>query len=1068
MNNQVSTYTFSAALSGPQRPLQYKDGYIAELVPISREHAVVARSFAEKALMLLSLLLLFIVGVTPVWAKVYGTDDSGHGLYKEAQLVSNNITVDWEIPETVILGQPFSVKIKQLKLDDTIYTGVVNLARSAGSGTLAGSPTATADNGVAVFTGLTYDSFDSFTLEVTIASNPPSDPSPPITATSNFTGGEGRGDDEDLAASQGFIPFFVWQGGESGSERDWFTFANWSGAENLITESPDGSADQIITIPGVSQASHQPFVASADPQPELDIRGTLTLEEEATLTVKEGPLFEISSGAIVTTEGSGAEQGRIILESGARYVNLSDQIPLLQAERQLTGSRGWRMIASPVATDYADFTSEIQTQGFPNADLPEANPGNPNHFTPNFMWWDETDAGTTLQGWRTLNYDEHAAHTTPLDEIAVPAGRGHFYFNFDGAGRPDDNTQSYTDALPLTMQVTGIEPNLTAMTGGAFTFSPLTFTERDIENQNEGAGAGEDGNYIDRIEADQGWNLVGNPTASALDWTASGWTKANLSNTIYVWDPSANSGAGDYLVSNGSSGNLPDDRIAPWQAFWVQATAAAPALSFTNDVKTTGEASFLKSLPTTSGFDAVRSSRSDKSGSTNQSGDSAAAPLPGTPPYLPVSHSIEMHLHAGGMQSSAWVMLSDEGKKGRDRWDAFRLEPLSDTWISASTTMNIGGPSLVINSLPSDLQENIVLPLYPGAMKDGVAYKGTYELEWALPESLTGEFFVYLMDHEENRMIDMRAQQFYSFGHEPELNMLPKPRTGGVYSVDNPGIPDLNGGDFGYTDTEASLTAGNSERRPVSSAQLHVQRSGEAERRAADRNSRSAASSHPNRPAVVYGLPGNIAFRSGEGAVESSRGGAQSQSQSNTGRGTTRGWSADTQLAGHEGLGGVGGNGDYGHSSGSMQPMGAGSGSDTQHTSTGSGGGAAMGGQGQGSNSSSNTNTNTSAADMPRFTLVIGPEEVGSYLPIQPQLMQNYPNPFNPGTTIRFALPNEADVRLEVFDILGRRVATLVNGRMTSGLHEVYWDASRQASGVYLYRMVTSDRAETRKMTLVK
>ena len=89
-------------------------------------------------------------------------------------------------------------------------------------------------------------------------------------------------------------------------------------------------------------------------------------------------------------------------------------------------------------------------------------------------------------------------------------------------------------------------------------------------------------------------------------------------------------------------------------------------------------------------------------------------------------------------------------------------------------------------------------------------------------------------------------------------------------------------------------------------------------------------------------------------------------------------------------------------------------------------------------------------------------------LPRDVRLHQNYPNPFNPSTVIRFELPAEMAVRLEVFDVLGRRVATLLNDRLDSGMHDVTFDASGAASGVYLFRLQTDLGVLSRKMMLVR
>ena len=84
-------------------------------------------------------------------------------------------------------------------------------------------------------------------------------------------------------------------------------------------------------------------------------------------------------------------------------------------------------------------------------------------------------------------------------------------------------------------------------------------------------------------------------------------------------------------------------------------------------------------------------------------------------------------------------------------------------------------------------------------------------------------------------------------------------------------------------------------------------------------------------------------------------------------------------------------------------------------------------------------------------------------------LNQNYPNPFNPSTVISYTLKTSTNVTLNVYDITGRRVASLVNGRQAAGAQEVSFNASSLASGVYIYRLQTTDGASlTKKMVLIK
>jgi photosystem II stability/assembly factor-like uncharacterized protein len=83
-------------------------------------------------------------------------------------------------------------------------------------------------------------------------------------------------------------------------------------------------------------------------------------------------------------------------------------------------------------------------------------------------------------------------------------------------------------------------------------------------------------------------------------------------------------------------------------------------------------------------------------------------------------------------------------------------------------------------------------------------------------------------------------------------------------------------------------------------------------------------------------------------------------------------------------------------------------------------------------------------------------------------LYQNFPNPFNPSTTIKFELPKASVVQLSVLDILGREVSVLVNERRNAGVHEVTFDATGLASGVYFYRLATGNFVDTKKFVLLR
>ncbi len=89
-------------------------------------------------------------------------------------------------------------------------------------------------------------------------------------------------------------------------------------------------------------------------------------------------------------------------------------------------------------------------------------------------------------------------------------------------------------------------------------------------------------------------------------------------------------------------------------------------------------------------------------------------------------------------------------------------------------------------------------------------------------------------------------------------------------------------------------------------------------------------------------------------------------------------------------------------------------------------------------------------------------------LPISFELKQNYPNPFNPGTTISFRLQAKSEVTLKIFNILGQEMELLIEEAMGIGSHEVYWDASEFASGIYYYMLTANGKTRTNKMILLK
>jgi len=111
---------------------------------------------------------------------------------------------------------------------------------------------------------------------------------------------------------------------------------------------------------------------------------------------------------------------------------------------------------------------------------------------------------------------------------------------------------------------------------------------------------------------------------------------------------------------------------------------------------------------------------------------------------------------------------------------------------------------------------------------------------------------------------------------------------------------------------------------------------------------------------------------------------------------------------------------------------------------------------------------NNTIVEAARWIPVTGIRQISSEIPKEYKLYYAYPNPFNPVTNIQFSLPKNTDVKLEVFDITGRRISELINGHMEAGTYKTTFDASMYSSGVYFYRITADGFTDVKRMVMIK
>ncbi|MFY0685448.1 MAG: hypothetical protein JXR20_12930, partial [Balneola sp.] len=323
--------------------------------------------------------------------------------------------------------------------------------------------------------------------------------------------------------------------------------------------------------------------------------------------------------------------------------------PISPENLTITGNEGWRMLSSPVAsTSYGTILEPLWTQGFTGADYSD---GASNVYT-----WNEAS--------KSFQSISNAA------DIAT-SGTGFITYVYS-----DDDFDGTPEGFPKTLMNSGAQ-----FTG---TSSPtLSFTD---------SGA----------LVNDGWNLLGNPFGTSIDWDAAhGWSRTNLDATYYVWSDSANGGSGAYLSWNGTTGTLENGKISPWQGFWVKANATNPSISINDSTRST-EGVFYKKNPTP---------------------------------------ELRFVLKGNALRSQSVIMFDERATLDEDPFDAYKLASLNSEYLSLGSSIS-SGSSMDIQTLPTDFEEvEIDFDI------SGSDLNGEYSLFWE-EKSIPTDWSIVLLDRE--------------------------------------------------------------------------------------------------------------------------------------------------------------------------------------------------------------------------------------------------------------------------------------------------------------------------------
>ncbi|GAB4256362.1 MAG: hypothetical protein Kow0079_13440 [Vicingaceae bacterium] len=381
------------------------------------------------------------------------------------------------------------------------------------------------------------------------------------------------------------------------------------------------------------------------------------LDPTGTPIFSDGPTPSTANPVFTTTSTCGWSNpivGNITMQ---RYIN--------------AGATNWRFLTSPVAgATLQQLNDDFVTSGFPGSDWPNwPTASNP---WPSIYFYDETKPGIQDSGF------------VPATNITNSLNPGVGVWVWCG--------DTITGTQPFTIDYTGA-PN-----AGDISL-PMSYT-------NSGS------------PFDDGWTMVGNPYPCTIDWDSPNWTKSNINNSIYIWNPNSQQFA-SYVGGTGLGTNGGSQYIASSQAIWVQANGPSPQLIATEAVKTTIDQSFIKQ-------------------SNNNPG-------------------VSIKITRSGYSDENILRIDPNATMNFDsNLDAYKLYSTSQD-VPSLAMLSPNGDELSINSIPS-IVNNVSIPI-----KATTNISGLHQIQFTNINNLGNVGCLYLKDLITGTQVDLTINPTYTF-----------------------------------------------------------------------------------------------------------------------------------------------------------------------------------------------------------------------------------------------------------------------------------------------------------------